>query len=73
VPKEESCLCRRGGQEGESHLGRPWRLAIQWWQWFSSWVLASRAGGRLEVADARGHGVQAGEELDAEGDVVMVR
>jgi hypothetical protein len=73
VPNDESCLCRSGGHEGESHLGRPWRLAIQWWQWFYSSFLASRAGGRVEVADARGHGVPAGEGLGVEGDVVMVR
>jgi hypothetical protein len=73
VPKDESCLCRRGGYEGESHLGNPWPLAIQWRQRLSSWVLASRAGGRVEVADARGHGVPAGEDLGADGDVVMVR
>jgi hypothetical protein len=73
VPKDESCLCRRGGHEGESHLGRPWHLALQWRQRFSSLVLASRAGGRVEVADARGHGVLAGEDLGVEGDVVMLR
>jgi hypothetical protein len=61
------------GSRGESHLGRPWRLANQWWQWFSSWVIASRAVERVDVANARGHGVPAGEDLGVEGDVVMVR
>jgi hypothetical protein len=61
------------GYKGESHLGRPWNLAIQWRQRLFSWVLASRAGGRVEVADARGLGVPAGEDLGVDGDVVMVR
>jgi hypothetical protein len=41
-------------------------------QWMSSWVMASGAGGRVEVAGARDHGVPAGEVFGVDGDVVMV-